>query len=207
MNIFALFMFFVVENQAILPRRTRRARRTTDLKKISTSRLVAAGQVNSGCLDGRDRYRPEIGSGGGNGKRDRRNREVAIEIAVAVRFAFGIAQAVRRAVYPGAGRSVRPVSTRSRPSPLPSADRESQSRSRAGGLWAASKPASTTGDVEVSIRWTREGSGGSAAMLSASVVPAGTLRSCKSLAAISTLTGRHRSVALRSGGLGLPRRI
>ena len=126
---------------------------------------------------------------------------------VAVRFAFGIAQGVRRAVCPGTGRSVRRVSTRSRPSMLPSADRESPSSSHAGGLWAASKPASTTGDVEVLRRWTREGSGGAAAMLSGSVVPAGTPWCCKSLAAISTLTGRWRSVALRSGGLELLRRL
>ena len=94
----------------ILPRRTRRARRTTttDLKKISTSKLVAARQVNSGCLDGKDRYRPEIDSGGGNGKSNGRNREIASEIAVAVRLAFGIAQGVRRAVCPGARKSVRP---------------------------------------------------------------------------------------------------
>ena len=54
------------ETQVSIPRRTRKARRGTDLKKISTSKLVAAGQVDSGCLDGEDRYRPEIGSGGGN---------------------------------------------------------------------------------------------------------------------------------------------
>ncbi len=101
------FVFFVVENQGILPRRTRR---TTGLKMISTSKWVAAGQVNSGCLDVRDRYRPETGSGGGNGKSDGRNREIAIEVVVevVVRFASGIAQGVRGAVCPGTGKSVRP---------------------------------------------------------------------------------------------------
>ncbi len=107
LNIFVLFVFFVVEKQGILPRRTRRARRTTDLKLISTSKWVAARQVDSGCLDGGDRYRPDIGDGG-NGKSDGRNREIAIEIVVVVRFAFRIAQGVRRAVYPGTGKSVRP---------------------------------------------------------------------------------------------------
>ena len=68
-------------------------------------------------------------------------------------------QSIRARVGPSA-----PVSTRSRPSPLPSSDRESPSRSRAGGLQVASKPASTTGDVEVLRRWTREGSGGAAAI-------------------------------------------
>ncbi len=41
-------------------------------------------------------------------KSDGRNKEIAIEIVVAVRFAFGIAQGVRRAVCPGTGRSLRP---------------------------------------------------------------------------------------------------